>query len=90
MNWLIFVYITFQFNAINKSRNKFSFKINPDIIIFDNHLIFRQGLKTIINFENIGYVIAKVSDGDKFIELLTTLKPYLVLIDIDKCISNHR
>lgn len=58
-------------------------KKKPDIIIVDDHLIFRQGLKAIINFENVGSVIAEVSDGDEFIELLSTLKPDLVLMDID-------
>jgi DNA-binding NarL/FixJ family response regulator len=59
------------------------FKKKPDIIIVDDHLIFRQGLKAIINYENIGSVIAEVSDGYEFIELLSTLKPDLVLMDID-------
>lgn len=58
-------------------------KKKPDIIIVDDHLIFRQGLKAILNYENIGSVIAEVSDGDEFIELLSTLKPDLVLMDID-------
>jgi chemotaxis response regulator CheB len=87
---LIFGWLTFQFNAINKSKNEFIKKMKPDIIIVDNHLIFRQGLKANINFENVGALIAEVSDGDEFIELLSTLKPDLVLMDIDKCISNHR
>jgi len=58
-------------------------KNKPDIIIVEDHLIFRQGLKAIINYENVGSVIAEVSDGDEFIELLTMLKPDLVLMDID-------
>ena len=55
----------------------------PDIIIVDNHLIFRQGLKAILNFEEIGSVIGEASDGEEFIELLSTLNPDLVLMDID-------
>lgn len=58
-------------------------KQKPDIIIVDDHVIFRQGLKAIINFEDIGTVIGEVSDGDEFIELLSTLKPDVVLMDID-------
>jgi DNA-binding NarL/FixJ family response regulator len=54
-------------------------KQKPDIIIVDDHVIFRQGLKAIINFEDIGTVIGEVSDGDEFIELLSTLKPDVVL-----------
>jgi response regulator of citrate/malate metabolism len=55
---LIFGWLTFQFNAINKSKNEFIKKMKPDIIIVDNHLIFRQGLKANINFENVGALIA--------------------------------
>lgn len=55
----------------------------PDIIIVDDHLIFRQGLKAIINFENVGSVIGEVSNGEELIQLLSTMKPDLVLMDID-------
>lgn len=55
----------------------------PDIIIVDDHLIFRQGLKAIINFENIGTVIGEASNGEDFLELIKTLKPDIVLMDID-------
>jgi len=55
----------------------------PDIIIVDDHMIFRQGLKSLITMENIATVIGEASNGAAFIELLLTLKPDLVLMDID-------
>ena len=55
----------------------------PDIIIVDDHLIFRQGLKSLVTFENIATVIGEASNGIEFIELLSNLKPDLVLMDID-------
>jgi len=55
----------------------------PDIIIVDDHLIFRQGLKSLLITENIASVIGEASNGLEFIELLSHLKPNLVLIDID-------
>jgi DNA-binding NarL/FixJ family response regulator len=55
----------------------------PDIIIVDDHEIFRQGIKSIITFENIATVIGVASNGIEFIELLSYLKPDLVLMDID-------
>src|SRR5512133_1655890 len=55
----------------------------PDIIIVDDHLIFRQGLKSLINLENIATVIGEASNGLEFIELLSSLKPDVVLMDID-------
>lgn len=58
-------------------------KKKPDIIIVDDHLIFRQGLKAIINFEDIGSIIGEASNGEEFLNLLKTLTPDLVLMDID-------
>ena len=55
----------------------------PDIIIVDDHLIFRQGLKSLVTIENIATVIGEASNGIEFIELLSKLKPDLVLMDID-------
>jgi DNA-binding NarL/FixJ family response regulator len=55
----------------------------PDIIIVDDHLIFRQGLKSLITIENIATVIGEASNGKEFIDLLAHLKPDLVLMDID-------
>ena len=55
----------------------------PDIIIVDDHEIFRQGIKSIITLENIASVIGEASNGIEFIELLSYLKPDLVLMDVD-------
>jgi len=55
----------------------------PDLIIVDDHMIFRQGLKSLVTVENIATVIGEASNGFEFIELLSTLKPDLVLMDID-------
>ncbi len=55
----------------------------PNIIIVDDHLIFRQGLKSLITLEHIAHVIGEASNGIEFIALLSQLKPDLVLMDID-------
>jgi len=55
----------------------------PEIIIVDDHLIFRQGLKSLITSENIASVIGEASNGKEFLELIKTLKPDLILMDID-------
>jgi len=59
------------------------FTKKPDIVIVDDHLIFRQGLKAIINFEGVGSVIGEASNGEEFLQFLSTSKPDLVLMDID-------
>lgn len=55
----------------------------PNIIIVDDHLIFRQGLNSILTVGNIANVIGEASNGLEFLELLSTQKPDLVLMDID-------
>ena len=57
--------------------------VKPKIIIVDDHLIFRQGLKSIITSENIATVIGEASNGIEFMELISKQKPDLVLMDID-------
>lgn len=60
----------------------------PDVIIVDDHLIFRQGLKSLLTFENIANVIGEASNGVEFIHLLSHLQPDLVLMDIDMPLMN--
>ncbi|MDR3652999.1 MAG: response regulator transcription factor [Paludibacter sp.] len=55
----------------------------PTIILVDDHLIFRQGLKSLITIENLGKVIGEASDGKEFIKLLSLPDPDLVIMDID-------
>jgi len=57
--------------------------LKPKLIIVDDHLIFQQGLKTMINSRNIATVIGQATNGKDFIELLSHNKPDLVLMDID-------
>lgn len=55
----------------------------PEIIIVDDHLIFRQGLRSLITSTGIAEVIAEASNGLEFMALLDEHKPALVLMDID-------
>jgi len=57
--------------------------VKPKIIIVDDHLIFRQGLISIITSENIATVIGEASNGIEFMELISNQKPDIVLMDID-------
>lgn len=62
-----------DFNSVKK----------PNIIIVDDHLIFRQGLTALISGQNFASVIGEASNGKEYLELLVHLKPDLVLMDID-------
>jgi len=59
-----------------------------DLIIVDDHQIFRQGLKSIITMEGLATVIGEASNGKEFIELLSHLKPDVVLMDINMPLMN--
>jgi DNA-binding NarL/FixJ family response regulator len=53
------------------------------IIIVDDHLLFRESIKLLIEKEGIGQVIAEAEHGLEFLEQLKTKKPDLVIMDID-------
>lgn len=61
---------------MNKQSKKF------DIVIVDDHILFRNGLKFILDeIENIN-IVAEASNGKEFLEILKFVKPDLVLMDI--------
>lgn len=53
------------------------------IIIVDDHPLFREGIKLLIEKENIGKVIGEAENGLEFMKVLKKSKPDLVLMDID-------
>lgn len=53
------------------------------IIIVDDHEMFRSGIKSLIELENLGRVIAEAANGEEFLKLIENEVPDLVLMDID-------
>lgn len=53
------------------------------IIIVDDHVLFREGVKVLIDCENIGEVIAEADNGQAFLDLLSMHRPDLVIMDIE-------
>jgi len=58
------------------------------IIIVDDHSLFREGIKLLIENEGFGEVIAEAENGKLFIDLLETLNPDLVIMDIEMPVMN--
>lgn len=52
------------------------------IIIVDDHTLFRNGLRILLNNMENYHVIAEAANGKQFLELLNTMTPDLVLMDI--------
>ena len=55
---------------------------NVKIIIVDDHLPFREGMKLFIEMEGIGMVVAEAENGRIFLDLLDEFTPDLVLMDV--------
>lgn len=53
------------------------------IMLVDDHLLFREGIKLLIETEGMGEVIAEAPNGKVFLDMLETLDPDLVLMDIE-------
>jgi DNA-binding NarL/FixJ family response regulator len=58
------------------------------IIVVDDHSLFREGIKLLIENEGLGQVIAEAENGKQFIELLATHQPDLVIMDIEMPVMN--
>ena len=53
------------------------------IIVVDDHSLFREGIKLLIENEQLGQVVAEAENGKAFLELLQTHTPDLVIMDIE-------
>lgn len=54
-----------------------------NIIIIDDHQLFREGVKRILDFEETFTVVAEGSDGEEVIGLYEQHRPDVVLMDIN-------
>lgn len=55
---------------------------NIDLVLVDDHKLFRDGLKYVLGQVDYINVIGEASDGLEFMELLETIQPEIVLMDI--------
>jgi len=52
------------------------------VIIADDHVLFREGTRNLIEQEKDMEVVGEASDGEEAIELVTKLSPHVALMDI--------
>lgn len=57
--------------------------MNTRIVIIDDHQLFREGVKRILEFEPSFEVIAEGSDGNEAVEIVNEHDPDVVLMDIN-------
>lgn len=53
------------------------------VMIVDDHTLFRNGLRILLNNIENYHVVAEAANGKQFLELLNTVTPDLVLMDIN-------
>jgi two-component system, NarL family, response regulator DegU len=58
------------------------------VVLADDHQLFREGVKRIINMESDMEVIGECGDGIQVIELCNELNPDIVLMDINMPVEN--
>jgi two-component system response regulator DegU len=58
------------------------------VVLADDHQLFREGVKRIINMESDMDVIGECGDGIQVIELCNELNPDIVLMDINMPVEN--
>jgi len=63
-------------------------KSHYKIILADDHALFRDGLKLLIEKEGIGTVIGEAENGLMFLSLIDNEKPDMVVMDIDMPVLN--
>lgn len=69
-------------------QNKTAVKENIHVLIADDHQLFREGLKRILNMEEDLEVIGECGDGIQVLEFCNREKPDVVLMDINMPAEN--
>lgn len=60
-----------------------AFKKEIQVMIVDDHALMREGLKKLIELEDDIRVISQAGDGEEALELLKSVEPDIVLMDIN-------
>ncbi|MEH7887028.1 response regulator transcription factor [Bacillus sp. JJ1609] len=58
------------------------------IVIIDDHQLFREGVKRILDFESSFEVVAEGDDGSEAIELVDQYQPDVIIMDINMPTTN--
>ena len=58
------------------------------VILVDDHTLFRNGLKLLLNGNENIEIIGEASDGQEFLQVLEKNMPDIVLIDIEMPVMN--
>ena len=54
-----------------------------NVMLADDHVLIREGIKQLLEFDGSMKVIAEASDGIECLEKLKNVKPDILLLDIN-------
>ncbi len=57
--------------------------MNIKVMLADDHILMREGIRQLLEFDGSIEVIAEANDGDECIEVLQEMKPQILLLDIN-------
>ncbi|MCH1625084.1 response regulator [Ferdinandcohnia quinoae] len=57
--------------------------MKTNIVIIDDHQLFREGVKRILDFEPSFQVVAEADDGERALEIVEQFQPDVVIMDIN-------
>lgn len=69
-------------NQLSPQRHQGPSDLKISILIVDDHALFRQGLRRILESEKAFTVVGEAADGDEAIRMAKNLHPNIILMDI--------
>lgn len=58
------------------------------VMLADDHILMRQGIRQLLEFDGSIEIVGEVSNGEECIEMLYKVKPHVLLLDINMPVKN--
>lgn len=58
------------------------------VMLADDHILIRQGIRQLLEFDNSVEIVGEVSNGEQCIDMMHKVKPHVLLLDINMPVKN--
>lgn len=58
------------------------------VMLADDHILMRQGIRQLLEFDNSIEIVGEVSNGEQCMEMIDKVKPHVLLLDINMPVKN--